>query len=102
VTLHQPARGAGSSYQIRLSVRPLISLGVQTEGINVVGSTSANRNSNRDSCVAASCLHVERSPFFEIALVFVRLDHVARFVVNANDGIMSGYETSRTRLHRPA
>jgi hypothetical protein len=26
--------------------------------------------------------------FFEIALVLVRLDHVARFIVNANHGIM--------------
>ena len=29
-----------------------------------------------------------RSWFFEIALVFVRFDHVARFIVNANHGIM--------------
>jgi len=28
------------------------------------------------------------SELFEIALVFVRLDHVARFMVNANDGTM--------------
>jgi hypothetical protein len=28
------------------------------------------------------------SPLFEIALVLVRLDHVARFIVNANHGIM--------------
>jgi hypothetical protein len=30
-----------------------------------------------------------RSPLFEIATVLVRLDHVARFIVNANHGIMS-------------
>jgi hypothetical protein len=27
-------------------------------------------------------------PDFEIALVFVRLDHIAGIIVNANDGIM--------------
>jgi hypothetical protein len=27
-------------------------------------------------------------PFFEIARVFIRLDHVARFIVNANHSIM--------------
>jgi len=27
-------------------------------------------------------------PIFEIALVLVRLDHVARFIVNANHSIM--------------
>jgi len=27
-------------------------------------------------------------PLFEIALVFVRVDHVARFIVNANHGVM--------------
>jgi hypothetical protein len=29
-----------------------------------------------------------RSPLFEIAGVLVRLDHVARFIVNANHSIM--------------
>jgi hypothetical protein len=28
------------------------------------------------------------SPLFEIGLVFVRLDHIARFIVNANHSIM--------------
>jgi hypothetical protein len=28
------------------------------------------------------------SPLFEIALVFVRLDHATSFIVNANHGIM--------------
>jgi hypothetical protein len=28
------------------------------------------------------------SPLFELANVFVRLDHVASFIVNANHGIM--------------
>jgi hypothetical protein len=28
------------------------------------------------------------SPLFELACVLVRLDHVARFIVNANHGIM--------------
>jgi hypothetical protein len=29
-----------------------------------------------------------KSPLFEIASVLVRLDHVASFIVNANDGIL--------------
>ena len=29
-----------------------------------------------------------RLPLFEIAFVLVRFDHVASFIVNANDGIM--------------
>jgi len=28
------------------------------------------------------------SPLFELALVLVRMDHVARFIVNANYGIV--------------
>jgi len=39
--------------------------------------------------VAAFCFTCNASPLFEIALVFVRLDHVARFIVNADHGIMS-------------
>jgi hypothetical protein len=31
---------------------------------------------------------MKTSPFFEIALVLVRLDHLAGFIVNANQGIM--------------
>jgi hypothetical protein len=30
----------------------------------------------------------KKSPLFELALVLVPLDHVARFIVNANHGIM--------------
>jgi hypothetical protein len=30
----------------------------------------------------------EASPLFEIAIVLVRFDHVARVIVNANHGIM--------------
>jgi hypothetical protein len=37
------------------------------------------------------------SPFFEIALVLVRFDHVARFIVNANHRIMSGLGDSEYR-----
>ena len=33
-------------------------------------------------------IHLESSPLFEIALVLVCLDHVACFIVNANDVIM--------------
>jgi hypothetical protein len=38
----------------------------------------------------------ETSPLFEIALVLVRLGHVARFILNANHG---GCRTLRRRLH---
>jgi hypothetical protein len=31
---------------------------------------------------------LDRSPLFEIASVLVRLNHVARFIVNANHGVM--------------
>jgi hypothetical protein len=31
---------------------------------------------------------LQRSPLFEIALVLVRLDHVASVIVNADHGIM--------------
>jgi hypothetical protein len=40
-------------------------------------------------------------PLFEISLLLVRLDEVARLIVNANHGIMwIGYDASRIRLHR--
>jgi hypothetical protein len=38
--------------------------------------------------VAAFCF-APRSPLFEIARLLVRLDHVARFIVNADHGIMA-------------
>jgi len=38
--------------------------------------------------VAAFCFACKRSPLFEIAGVLVRLDHVVRFVVNANHSAM--------------
>jgi hypothetical protein len=31
---------------------------------------------------------IVNSPLFELARVFVRLDHVASFIVNANHGVM--------------
>jgi hypothetical protein len=34
----------------------------------------------------------QRSPFFEIAPVLVRFDHIASVIVNANHGIMSAVE----------
>jgi hypothetical protein len=34
----------------------------------------------------------ETSPLFELARVLVRLDHVARFIVNANHSIMRAAE----------
>jgi hypothetical protein len=33
-------------------------------------------------------MRVETSPLFELARVLVRLDHVAKLIVNANHGIM--------------
>jgi hypothetical protein len=40
-----------------------------------------------DACILwLAARHPSR--LFEIALVFVRLDHVARFIVNADHGIM--------------
>jgi hypothetical protein len=37
---------------------------------------------------------------FELALVLVRFDHVASFIVNANRGVpVNGCRTSRSRLH---
>jgi hypothetical protein len=38
--------------------------------------------------MAAFCFTRQRSPLFEIALVFLRLDHVASIIINANHGIM--------------
>jgi hypothetical protein len=34
------------------------------------------------------CEQESGSPLFEIALVFVRFDHVSDFIVNADHGIM--------------
>ena len=36
----------------------------------------------------ATTATIETSPLFEIPIVLVRLDHVASFIVNADDGIM--------------
>jgi hypothetical protein len=44
---------------------------------------------------ASPVCFARRSPLLEIALVFMRVDHVASFVVNANHGIMhSEYQIS--------
>jgi hypothetical protein len=42
------------------------------------------------SATSVSCARqkIQALPLFEIALVLVRLDHVARFIVNANHGSM--------------
>ncbi len=43
-------------------------------------------------------MRVKTSPFFEIALVLVRLDHVARRIVNADHSInVMGCRTSATK-----
>jgi len=39
------------------------------------------------------------SPFFEIAIVLVRLDHVASVIVNANHGIMGASGCSWRKRH---
>jgi hypothetical protein len=51
----------------------------------------------RPSVVAAATFSGQKlnSPFFEIARVPVRLDHVARFIVNANHNIMRAAEKLR-------
>jgi hypothetical protein len=38
--------------------------------------------------LAAFCFTGVHSPLFEIALMLVRLNHIACVIVNANDGIM--------------
>jgi len=38
--------------------------------------------------MAAFCFTCNASPFLEIALAFVRLDHVANGIINADHGIM--------------
>ena len=38
--------------------------------------------------MAAFCFMPERLPLLEIALVFVRLDHVAGRIVNADHGVV--------------
>jgi hypothetical protein len=35
-----------------------------------------------------ACRSIAASPLFEIALVLVRFDHIASFIVNPNHGIM--------------
>jgi hypothetical protein len=40
---------------------------------------------------------MENLPLFELALVLVRFDHVASFIVNANHRIMSGLGDSEYR-----
>jgi hypothetical protein len=44
------------------------------------------RLQRRDSCCHLAGLPTLR--LFKIALVLVRFDHVASFIVNANDGVM--------------
>ena len=36
----------------------------------------------------ATTATIETSPLFEIAVVFVRFDHVARSIINANHSVM--------------
>jgi hypothetical protein len=47
---------------------------------------SADRSASDRNC--DPIVIVSPSPLFEIARVFVRLGHVARFVVNANHGVI--------------
>jgi hypothetical protein len=42
---------------------------------------------HRTRTIAAISKAGEHSPFFEIARVLVRVDHIARFIVNANHGV---------------
>src|SRR5262249_23537919 len=43
---------------------------------------------DRDACKTRSGVDLQRSSLFEIASVFVRFDHVASIIVNANHGVM--------------
>jgi hypothetical protein len=45
------------------------------------------RNRARGDCLAARSSH-HTSPLFELALVLVRFDHVARVIVNADHSMM--------------
>jgi hypothetical protein len=46
----------------------------------------SSSNVSDSSSADAHCTAI--SPLLELALVLVRLDHVARFIVNANHGVM--------------
>src|SRR6266446_2544581 len=58
-----------------------------------------DRDKPRQGFVASTCFVVGRStglsevlsPFFEIARVLVRLDHFARFIINADHGLVVKY-----------
>jgi hypothetical protein len=56
------------------------------------GSTALGKQPSRFTAwrlfVLLEIQHQSCSPLFEIAFVLVRLDHVARFILNANHGIM--------------
>jgi hypothetical protein len=56
-----------------------------------VRGPARNRRNRKDNRQLSDCLLVQRHwalRFFEIAFVFVRFDHVASVIVNANHGIM--------------
>jgi len=43
---------------------------------------------DRDACKTRSGVDLQRSSLFELALVLVRLDHIASGIVNADHSIM--------------
>jgi hypothetical protein len=58
--------------------------------IILLASWSPDKSGNIERRFSKKCdlMRGKNSPLFEIDLVFVRVDHIARFIVNANDGIM--------------
>jgi hypothetical protein len=58
--------------RIQILVRRLIGLDFSAAAATVAGSVGGN----------------DRSPLFELARVFVRINHIASIIVNANHGIM--------------
>ena len=64
--------------------RQLMLLEGQIDGEHATFHLSRHASSHGDFLFHARL----RSRLFELALVFVRLDHVARFIVNANHGIV--------------
>ena len=69
---------------------PLLDDASLTGRLSGIG-TGANRKSAQSRvylCAGERLSRRDLSELFEIALVFVRLDHVARLIVNANHGMM--------------
>jgi hypothetical protein len=80
-----------------LGRRPITIMGVTTDTAitaTIIGITTTTIiivtgiGFSLSTVAPATTATIETSPSFEIALVFVRLDHVASVIVNANHGVM--------------